>query len=340
MNTILVRKLPTPTASFRIRRVPFLGRFYEYVFCSQSTGRIEMWSKRILRKIFPAYYRLCGSSTGEFEFQRQGQRSEIQFNARNTEFCILSDTLFKNGYEIEVAALLDVLLPEGGTFFDVGSNWGYHTLLAAGSRSKLTVHAFEPTPETFKDLVACVEQSGLAGMVTCNNFALSSNDGKAFIKLPEGLHSGGAQVSSDGGVASINTRRLDSLDLPKPDFIKMDVEGHEIEVVKGGQNTLKLARPYLVFESKPNHLQPDKVLDIFFFLARLGYNFFVPAIQREPRARNFLIPAGWLPAANDDGLALIPFIPEMRLLCLSEFNVFACHESRLPELMTKFKPWP
>jgi len=80
-----------------------------------------------------------------------------------------------------------------------------------------------------------------------------------------------------------------------------------------------------------------------YFLAGLGYHFYFPAIQRETKlssTKPFIVPAGWLPPTANDALALIPFAPETRLLFWDAFNVFACHESHLPELLSKFKPWP
>jgi FkbM family methyltransferase len=340
MNDILVAKFPKLPQAFAVRRLPFLCRFYQYVFWPVAAGRPGFWLRRILKMFFPFVRRAFGSSKGEFEFHAQGKLSTIQFNPRNLEFHVIyNQAIYKNGYEVEVAALLNLLLPEKGVFYDIGSNWGYHSLIAVSQRPQLKVHAFEPTPETFQDLTACVNQAGLGQSVTCHNFALSSNDGKAFIKLPDHLHSGCAEVSKEGGDASISTRRLDSLDLPKPDFIKMDVEWHELEVLKGAVETIKSSRPHLIFENKLDHSNPKKVLDVFAFLAGLGYRFFLPAANREPGGDNFLMPSGWLPVAEDENLALIPFTTQTRLLCFPEFNVFACHESRLPELMKTFRVW-
>ena len=339
MNDILVAKFPKLPRPFAARRLPFLCRFYLFTFWSDGGGRAGAGLRKILKKIFPLVRSLVGGS-GEFEFSAQEKKSLIRFNPRNLEFhSIYNERLFKNGYENDVAALLETLLPESGVFYDIGSNWGYHTLLAASTRPRLNVHAFEPTPGTFQDLAGCVKQAGLAPAVQCHNFALSSSDGTAFIKLPDHLHSGCAEVSAVGGDAAITTRRLDALDLPKPDVIKMDVEGHELEVLKGAVETLRSKRPYLIFENKLDFAGLEKALATFNFLSAQGYRCFVPCVRREPGGKNFLLPTGWLPMAEDDGLALVPFTPQLRLLCLFEMNVFACHESRLAELQTIFQVW-
>jgi len=338
MSTILVKEFPAH-APFRMRRLPFLARFYRYAYKEQATSRAEQLFMSALRQLYPLYHRLCRSSVGEFDYERLGRRTTIRFNGRNIVFQALYAPLFKNGYEPDVAALLDSLLPEGGTFFDIGSNWGYFTLLAASNHSKLTVHAFEPTPTTFQDLTSCLAQAGISDLVTCHNLALSSADGEAFIQMP-GIDSGMAQVSKSGGVARVGTRRLDSLNLPGPDFIKADVEGHEIEVFKGATETLKMSRPFIVFENKPDYLRPENALDALFFLAGLGYRFYMPAVQRRHDGQDYFMQCGWHPVGDGEKLALVSFEPGTRHLWQLDVNVFACHESRQQELMTVFKAWP
>ncbi|MFZ0829038.1 MAG: FkbM family methyltransferase [Verrucomicrobiia bacterium] len=339
MSGILIKRFPLRSA-FSVRQLPFLARFYRDAYHGQTTGRAGFWLSRILTRFFRIYRRFCGSSVGEFDYERLGRRATIRFNARNVQFQALYAPYFKYGYEPEVGALLDLMLPEAGTFLDIGSNWGYFTLYAASNHSRLTVHAFEPMPATYKDLTSCVEQAGLSSLVTCHNLALSSADGEAFIQIPDGLHSGIAEVSKLGGTARIATWRLDSLGLPRPDFIKMDVEGHEIEVLNGAKETLKASRPFIIFESKPDYLHTKKTLEVLFFLTALGYQFYVPAVQRQLDGQSYYMQCAGFPIGDEDELALVPFEAGTRLLWQHDINVFACHESRQQELMTMFKACP
>lgn len=333
---MLIREFPQRTA-FRMRRLPFLARFYRFAYYGQSSNRMGFWLSRILIRLFRIYRCFCGASMGEFDYERLGQRTTIRFNARNLQYQALYAPSFRYGYEPEVGALLDLMLPDGGIFLDIGSNWGYFTLHVASNHSRLTVHAFEPLPATHRDLASCVAQAGLSGLVTCHNLALSNADGEAFLQIPDGLHSGLAEVSKSGGASRIVTRRLDSLGLPKPDLIKMDVEGHELEVLNGAQETLKAARPFIIFESKPNPLHPEKILRVLFFLTTLGYQFYVPAVQRRLEGRNYHVLCAGFPISDEDKLSLVPFEAEMRLLWQHDINVFACHENRQPELLNAFK---
>ncbi len=335
MNSILVTKFPRPRRAFRVTRLPFLARFYRFAFHRQPGSRLGIHGQKVLRKLFPIFRKLCGSSRGQFEFTRNGQAKLISFNARNSQFFGVYVTT--EGYELEVAALLDVLLPEGGTFYDVGSNWGYFALYAAACRNQLTVHAFEPLKETHQDLVECVQQAGLSAHTTCHNLALSDKDGEAHIQIPDGLHSGIATISSEG--IQITTRKLDGMNLPPPDFIKLDAENHEIEVLQGAVETLKKYHPFLVFENKPDYAHPEKDVRVLLFLKSLGYQLFVPAVRRQTEPGEHFIQVFWHPLTDNDDLALVPFDPETRFLYQHELNALACHKDRLVELHQKFAIW-
>ena len=217
MKAILVKEFPEPREVFIPRHIPLLGCFYRYAYQAPSNGRAEIWIKRALRKLYPVYRRICGTSFGEFDYCRMECSTRIKFNARNTQFHAVYDLGFENRYEVDVAALLDALLPEGGTFFDIGSNWGYFALYTASNHARLKVFAFEPTPQTYEDLVSCVQQAGLANIVVCHNIALSNADGDAFINIPDHLHSGCARfpksevllkLKSAGWMHSVCLRRI------------------------------------------------------------------------------------------------------------------------------------
>jgi FkbM family methyltransferase len=277
------------------------------------------------------------NTKGEFEFERFGERKRISFNAKNLQFQALYAPFPRHGYEPDVTLLLERLLPEGGTFFDVGSNWGYFPLYAASLRQQLTVHAFEPMPGTFRDLVQCVGQAGLDKNVTCHHLALSDSDGEMFIGRPDRLHSGQATVSASGGESRVGTKRLDGMSLPRPDFIKIDVEGHELAVLRGAAETLRTNRPFLIFENKPFGGEPEKTVQPLFYLNSLGYELFVPAICRKGPTGNYLMTTGGQRPLEGDMLMLVPLKAAERLLWQEDLNVFACHAERLGELARLLK---
>jgi len=317
---------------FSLKRLPRLARFY----CHAYYHATPSWRSRARRALFRVLYSLRPPSVGEFDYERLGRVSNVRFDARNLQFQSLYAPWCRHGYEPEVALLIDALLPEAGTFLDIGSNWGYFTLYAASNRENLHIHAFEPLPGSYRDLTSCVEQTGLSGMVTCHHLALSSADSEAFIQVPDGLHSGQAQISGAGGKVRVRTQRLDTMKLPPPDVIKMDVEGHELEVLRGAADTLRSARPFLLFESKPIGPHALEALEPMFFLRSLGYRLYAPVLQHAKNGRKYNLPPYWCEPGPDDLLVLFDLEPEGRLLWPVDLNVLACHESLLARLAAKF----
>jgi FkbM family methyltransferase len=330
-----------------LRHLPFLARYYRYAFQTPAGRASELFFYLPLRKLFPVCRKLgCLPNSGSFDYERLGKTVPIRFDANNLQFQALYSRIYEYGYEQELGLLLDCLLPEGGTFYDVGSNWGYFSLYAASNRSRVKIHAFEPFPGTHHDLKSCVEQAGIADLVTRHELALADADGEAFIEIPDGLHSGTAELTADSRGTRIITKRLDSLLLPPADFIKMDVEGHEAGVLRGGLNTLKSSWPYLVFENRRNITKPGTTLDPLLILQELGYRFFLPSVRQSYASTDYFLPCGWQmeiqraqEVRDNSYLALAPFEVSNRFLYQHDLNVFACHESKLAQIRASFEEW-
>ena len=122
---------------------------------------------------------------------------------------------------------------------DVGANVGAYSLRAASIGMK--VYAFEPNPENVKVLKRNTEINRLSiELLEC---ALGSSEGNAKLS-PNGALS---RVSADGAVP-VQVRTLDSFDLPTVDLLKVDVEGYELEVLKGAAETLERSHPDIIIE--------------------------------------------------------------------------------------------
>jgi hypothetical protein len=142
------------------------------------------------------------------------------------------------------------------------------------------------------------------------------------------------------------TKRLDSLPLPPPDFIKMDVEGHEASALRGGISTLKSSWPYIVFENNRNYAAPGKTLDPLFILQELGYRFFAVSVRQFHAGKDYFVPCGWQmeiqraqEVSDHAYLGLAPFEVSNRFFYQHDMNVFACHESKLSQLRLHFEEW-
>jgi FkbM family methyltransferase len=159
--------------------------------------------------------------------------------------------------ELEV---LERFVPDGGTVLDVGAFIGTHTVALArmvGTAGR--VHSFEPRAAVRALLQANAERNRLS-QVHVHACALGSADASldvagldADISADRPVNFGGlrleeAAVDADGGTERIRVRRLDAFGFDRLDLIKIDVEGMEADVVRGGRETLARCRPVIFAE--------------------------------------------------------------------------------------------
>jgi FkbM family methyltransferase len=132
----------------------------------------------------------------------------------------------------------------GMIVYDIGASVGFHSLLLATMGAK--VYSFEPNPFSYPSLLRQIATNPELS-IHPQPYALSDECGNT------GLHTEWKSMAytsmsyiADTGRTIIERRTLDSLDLPPPDLIKIDVEGHEVRVLKGGLEKLKLHRPIIL----------------------------------------------------------------------------------------------
>jgi FkbM family methyltransferase len=194
-------------------------------------------------------------------------------------------------YEPEKRALIRQILKPGMTFLDVGANKGDFSLLAAslvGPEGR--VIAIEPEARNCADLARNVALNHLAN-VSMHQLALSDIDGRAALYLGQksGWHTlKAAQRRRDVGTVEVETERLDSLleklAIKHVDVAKIDVEGGEVEVIKGAQESIA-SSPEIVLLID---LHPQIGADIDALeqmLMQHGMSIFDPAAPAQPLDR-------------------------------------------------------
>jgi FkbM family methyltransferase len=159
---------------------------------------------------------------------------------------------------------LDYLQPFlGGAMLDVGANIGTHTAFYAKHGKVL---AFEPNPIAFECLHYNMVESKHAKQykdVTLHNVAVSDKAGHIDL-VPQGTNYG-AIYTTPGTL--IPTITIDSLNLDQCNYIKIDVEGDEIAVLHGAEQTILKHRPVMCIESNPDTLARkghtvDQLIDV------------------------------------------------------------------------------
>lgn len=134
----------------------------------------------------------------------------------------------------DMGFLLHFLRP-GDVFHDVGANIGTFTLIACAAGAS-RVHAYEPAAQARHWLGRNLGLNGFRGTVEVHALALSNAPGS--VRFTEGLDITNhiTRASAGGGVAQVTVQaaRLDERAAgDEPFFIKIDVEGHETEVLEG-----------------------------------------------------------------------------------------------------------
>jgi FkbM family methyltransferase len=132
-------------------------------------------------------------------------------------------------YESEkVARLLDDL---SESFWDVGANVGFYSLLAA-SRG-CTVVSLEPLPEN----AATIRKHLQLNQLTADVLQLAASDRNGEASFSAGQNNSTGRLGE--GMLKVKTVRLDSLSYPPPQVLKIDVEGAEYEVLLGAEELLR-----------------------------------------------------------------------------------------------------
>ncbi len=171
-------------------------------------------------------------------------------------------TYFEGGGEPEVQAALQQHLRPGMTFYDVGANIGFFSLLGARLVGKEgRVVAFEADPEVAARLREHVARNAL-GWITVEEKAVWSEPRMVHFARIDPAASpdrglGHVVSGSAGDTIQASAVSLDNYSetKPAPDFLKCDVEGAEVEVFRGAQQLLKKKRPGIICEmhSEDNH---------------------------------------------------------------------------------------
>lgn len=208
-------------------------------------------------------------------------------------FCFASDRnedpiqrLNRKGlfYEEPELAMIRAHFPQGGTFVDIGSNIGNHSLFVAAFLQPKKIISFEPNPVAYKLLLANVMLNGFGDLFDLSHIGVGISDQKAggYAMTEQERNLGGAQMQP--GKGDIETMTGDeALAKETPDFLKIDVEGMEMKALAGLQDVIARCSPTILIEvNKENYATFDK------WVAAHGYDV-IDTFQRYQANKNFLL---------------------------------------------------
>ncbi|MGX1501362.1 FkbM family methyltransferase [Labrenzia sp. MBR-25] len=132
-------------------------------------------------------------------------------------------------------------------FYDIGANVGFYAMLMSTESDIVSIYAFEASPETFAHLKDNVALNFLSDRIECHDTAVSSSSGDLEFQVESALSGINNVVSTSihashhyGETVKVKACKLDQLHSYSGQrlCLKIDVEGHEIEVVNGAKSLL------------------------------------------------------------------------------------------------------
>jgi FkbM family methyltransferase len=198
----------------------------------------------------------------------------------------------EHDYESFTADLIATHVKKLPIFIDIGAHYGFYTLLVASVSPNTRVLAFEPSPVNVTALRENVSLNGFAN-IEVEELALSNSNESKIFHVAEASDSGGFTnhpLAKTAWEIPVTARRLDSLQidglLDQPVLIKLDAEGHELEILEGMRSILETNRRLeLVIEFNPKCLRSagHRPVEVLEFISRLGYAiFFLDDKKRIP----------------------------------------------------------
>ena len=166
------------------------------------------------------------------------------------------------------------------TVFDVGAHLGQTTLHFRKVFPDAQVHSFEPIPKNFKEL-----KRNVAGKdrIKVNQKALGSSSGSAFMKIGDSDQTHTIRSNSQNELIEGPKVKLETIDtylakerIASIDLLKIDVEGYELEVLRGAKNALQSGSIQSIFaecDFDPDDNQHTYFNDLWVFLRRENYAF-------------------------------------------------------------------
>jgi FkbM family methyltransferase len=178
----------------------------------------------------------------------------------------------KKSWEPHITKLLNRNFKSDSVFVDVGSNYGWHSIKSSPYCN--TVYSFEPQKLIHDIQNTSIIENFLTNINLFNCGIGDTNEIKEMSPIDynnPSINMGDLSVGIGG--ESIEVRTLDSFQIPKVDFIKIDVQGYEKYVLEGGKNTIMSSKPTIIIEMEDHQLRRFNygVVELFEQLRSMNY---------------------------------------------------------------------
>jgi FkbM family methyltransferase len=204
----------------------------------------------VLNNLVPVVYR---------RFRRRQAKKYVKRDAKTAEVELLLPEIgtvyfekFNLNYN-EILFLRHILfnLDKNDVIYDVGVNIGAHAIPYARNCRVVGFEPVEANRRILEKNISLNEDNGVKlDSISIKSCALSDVSGKQQFSVRPNLDDlggydpeAGFRQSGETEPITITTKRLDEIDLPKPDGIKIDIEGSELKMLRGGEETIQQHHP-------------------------------------------------------------------------------------------------
>jgi len=198
--------------------------------------------------------------------------SPFKFIVHKNDTCI-ADCL-KTGilFEKFILSFVKHFIDPRKNILDIGANIGVHSVVYS-TYTIGKIYAFEPQPLVFNLLKKNIELNNCNTIIPYN-YGASDKDDTFFMNAcyNEKINHGAFRIceKEDVGI-NIECKKIDNLQLTDIGYIKIAVEGHELNALLGLENTILLNLPNIMIEI--HNSSPTKY-DVFFFIEKMGYKYY------------------------------------------------------------------
>ena len=244
---------------------------------------VEIRVSRELRRLYSQIWETA---------KQNGEKKVLKFLPNGSKFycytdSIVSEKIFSETFENEELDFIAKFLRPDEQFVDIGAHSGLFTIHGAKIvGSKGSIISFEPTPETHKRLVENIKLNNLENVKAFSKAISAQNGCLDFYTIKDGFEAWNSLApppkSKSFEKITVETIQIDriaemELDFEKSALIKIDVEGWELELLKGGKKLFEMKNaPSLMVEFTDENVTNAGTTckELYQYLSHLGYKLF------------------------------------------------------------------
>jgi FkbM family methyltransferase len=196
---------------------------------------------------------------------------------------------YEANYESKSFEFIKSQVKPGDVVFDIGGHIGLHAVTFAKLvKPKGKVYSFEPTPSTNALLQKTVELNKVEDIVSVQNEAISKNKGETVFYISDDLTDNSNSLVQYEKPKKVNGIRVPTITIDefrhqkgKVNFIKIDIEGAELDALKGARQTMMNDKPLCILSLHPFQIQSkgDTLKEIWDIIESFNYSVYFDGRQ-------------------------------------------------------------